>query len=77
MSKPGYWELTVKCPFFRRTEKQKQRIICDGISENTRLTLVFFRTDDKARVKHLKEFCCENYEKCPLYHAAGERFEKR
>lgn len=71
----GYWEVTVKCPFYRRTEKNKHRIICDGITDETRLTLVFLGPD-ATRVKHLKEFCCENYEKCPLYHAAGDRFEK-
>ena len=71
----GYWEMTAKCPFYRRTEKNKHRIICDGISDDSRLTLVFLGKDG-ARVRHLKEYCCEAYEKCPLYHAAGDRFEK-
>ena len=75
MSKPGYWELAVKCPFYKRTEKKKQRIICDGISPHTRMTLVFFQTTDEERVRHLKTFCCDRFDKCPLYHAAGERFE--
>ena len=75
MSKPGYWELAIKCPFYKRTEKKKQRIICEGISRNTRLTLVFFQCGDEERVRHLKTYCCGEYEKCPLFRAASERFE--
>lgn len=71
----GYWELTAKCPFYRRTEKNKHRIICDGISDDSRITLVFLGKDT-ARVKHLKAFCCEEYEACPVYLSAAARFEK-
>lgn len=72
----GYWDLEVKCPFYKRTEKQKHRIVCEGISDDSRMTLVFLGKDH-ARVAHLKQFCCGEFGKCPLYHAGSERFENK
>ena len=70
----GGWEISVRCPFFCRTEKQKHRIVCEGIGEDTRLNLVFLGSD-RARVEHLREFCCREYTRCPMFHAANEKYK--
>ena len=71
----GYagWRGQVKCPFFRREDKGKHRIVCEGISDNTRLNVVFLGKE-KERVEHLLHFCSENFARCPLYHAANEKY---
>lgn len=71
----GGWDVSVKCPFFCRTEKQKHRIVCDGITKTSRLNLVFLGNDAE-RTAHLRRYCCRDYKKCPLHHAASERYEE-
>lgn len=74
MAKPGLWDIAALCPFYCRTEKQKHRILCEGITTDSRLSLVFTGSDE-ARVNHLKRYCCAEYEKCALYHAIYRQYE--
>lgn len=73
----GYagWEAQVKCPFYRRSDKKHHRIICEGISDGTRLNLVFLGKE-RERVEHLLHYCSEEYWKCPLYHCANKKYEE-
>ena len=69
------WDGQVKCPFYRRSDKKKHRIICEGIGESTRLNLVFLGKEAE-RVAHLDHFCSEDFERCPLYHCANSKYEE-
>jgi hypothetical protein len=70
------WDALAVCPYFHRSDKTKHRIVCEGVSEHTRISLVFLGKEDE-RVKHLETFCCDDYERCHVYGACGIKYEKQ
>lgn len=74
MKHNDYWSALVKCPFFKKESAEKRRIVCEGISEDTRTHLVFLGSEQR-RQEHLKIFCCDNYEKCAVYAMAMKKWE--
>lgn len=70
------WDKWARCPFFCREDKERHRIVCEGIAPDTRLNLVFLGKE-KSRIDHLRNFCCDGYENCPLYHGVSEQYENR
>ena len=32
--------------------------------------------NDTERTAHMRRYCCRDYKKCPLHHAASERYEE-
>lgn len=58
------WEdKLVKCPFYLERQKDKFRIKCEGVVNNS-TTQITFRGGKKS---YLKEFCCDNYQNCRVY----------
>lgn len=61
----GAYQTSVRCPFYKHDNGQKHRITCEGISEDSCMSLTF-----QARVnykKHITAFCCANYKNCLVY----------
>lgn len=54
----------VLCPFYIR-EKGDQRIHCEGCYQKCSTCLSFYSKTEK--VKHLKQFCEDQYEECRVY----------
>lgn len=80
MPRHGYdtakWDALAKCPFFRRSDKVKHRVVCEGISSTTRISLVFLGTE-QSRTAHLKRFCASDYENCPVYGACQAKYNEK
>lgn len=80
MPKHGYdtakWDALAQCPYFRRSDKVKHRIVCEGLSEDTRISLSFLGTEAQ-RVRYLSERCCDRFTDCPIFTACGMKYEKQ
>lgn len=57
-------KLHARCPFYR-SDDGKQKIICEGIVDDSTITLRYkFKADfDKQTIA----FCCQHYKKCEIY----------
>lgn len=61
----GSWiKADVQCPFYRKDDG-KQFIKCEGIIDESGLTLTFCRKRDF--VKQVTVFCCDKYKNCEIY----------
>lgn len=73
MSSGSYWQVYVRCPFYK-SDDAKQKLVCEGITEESNLSQHF-------RSKHgletqLQVFCCEHYTKCEIYRMLIEKYEE-
>lgn len=73
MSSGSYWQADVGCPFYHGDDA-KQRIICEGITEDSTLSHRF-RTKNSFETQ-MKVFCCEHYAKCEVYRMLMEKYEE-
>lgn len=58
----SYNSADVICPFYRNDDSRQRKIRCEGIVEDSSLTLYFRRKEDYALQLHV--FCCDHYDKC-------------
>lgn len=68
------WDVQALCPFYRRSDKAKHNITCEGITSSSRISLVFLGKE-KEREQHMIHYCCRDYQKCPLYGAVYQQYE--
>lgn len=62
----------VKCPFY--LDDTRNSIICEGAFQSTRCTT---GSQNHGRItKILEEFCCDDFERCPLYRAVESKYKK-
>lgn len=54
-----------QCPFYRSDDRERKKIICEGIVDKSWLGLYFDRK--KTYETQLNVFCCEHYKKCEIY----------
>lgn len=59
-----------QCPFWRKTEKPNVRLGCEGLTDHSRIILVFETGQEKRQ--HEDVFCCEHYDYCEIFHAIME-----
>ena len=59
----------IKCPFYK--EETKNTIRCEGIVSEA-LQNNFRETKNKKIFR--KRFCCNNYEKCPLFQSINSKY---
>ena len=64
MPSGSFKQVDIQCPFFRYDDGRR-RIICEGVIEETSLSMLFLRQEDYDI--QLRVFCCEHYKKCELY----------
>lgn len=60
-----------KCPFYDSEEAQK--VICEGVIENTRIHICFDTPD--ALKKYKKVFCYNDFESCIIHKALCIKYE--
>lgn len=61
----------VKCPYYRREERQK--ICCEGVGKGSYIHLVF---DSAQRTKDYEKcFCKGDYNQCPLAKMLNRRYD--
>jgi hypothetical protein len=54
----------IVCPFFQRESANKHNIVCEGADFLSNVCLNY-GNNEKARQKHLKEYCCSmRYKEC-------------
>ena len=56
--------MLVRCPFYK-FDDGKRRITCEGIIDDSSLSLTFRKKADQE--KQLYVFCCRYYEHCEIY----------
>ena len=64
MPSGSYKQIEVQCPFYKYDDG-KLRITCEGIIEDSSLTLIYHnKTDYETQID---VFCCKHYKKCEVY----------
>lgn len=54
----------VLCPFFKDIKTQKQKIICEGLDDDSVIMLVF---NKKSKMDcYINKRCCNKYRECPI-----------
>ena len=64
MPSGSFNQVLVRCPFYK-FDDGKRRITCEGIIDDSSLSLIFRKKADQ--VKQLYVFCCRHYEHCEIY----------
>ena len=72
MPSGSYRQVYVRCPFYK-SDDGKSKIICEGIVDESRLTISFGRRDDYET--QITVFCSEHYRKCELYRIIKEKYD--
>jgi len=71
-------DVRVQCPFYQYDEciprKNIQRIICEGIIEDSTL-VVNYKFQQDFRI-HLETFCCRYFDRCEVYRMLMEKYEE-
>ena len=61
----GSWrQADVRCPFYREDSKRR-RISCEGLVEDSRISMTFGRRGDFDI--QMNTFCCDRYHYCELF----------
>lgn len=66
-------DVNAKCPFFGSSGID--RVICEGMNDDCISILKFKGV--KSRNKYRENFCDSRYERCHLYKALEEKYEKK
>ncbi len=69
----SYKQVYVKCPFYR-FDDGKRRVNCEGIIEDSSLSLNFRNKEDFTI--QLKTFCCQHYKNCEVYRMLIDKYEE-
>lgn len=61
----GVYQTSVICPFYKHDNGQKHKITCEGLIDDSCITLTFQKRNDYKI--QITTFCCEHYKKCEVY----------
>ena len=61
----SYIDVKVQCPFYNYSERQRRKINCEGITDNSSISL-FFQNGEGFQ-NQMEVFCCKHYTKCEVY----------
>ena len=67
-------QANVQCPFFKFDDIGRNRIVCEGIIDESLVALIFSRREDYNT--QMNVFCCEHYPKCEVYRMLMEKYEE-
>lgn len=70
----SYAQVNVRCPFYRRDDG-KLCVKCEGVDGESGLTLRFAQKSRWER--YMGNYCCGDYETCPLYKAVEQKYTGR
>lgn len=73
MPSGSYRQVDVQCPFFKYDDGAR-RITCEGIIDDSSLTLIYHRKCDYET--QIKVFCCEYYRKCEVYRMLVDKYNE-
>lgn len=59
----------VLCPYFRHEDRQKHKIVCEGLGDAKSIAWNFSNEDERQRILQLEIFCQNRYQNCELYRA--------
>lgn len=63
----------VRCPYYRREERNLLQLKCEGLLEGTDL---YQRFENGERMRRHKEvYCMKDYRRCPLAEALDRKYE--
>ncbi len=66
---------TVLCPFFKRYNRKRQTITCEGVPKSSAANLMFFENGTKSD-RYFHNRCCKDYQQCPVAKALYEKYEE-
>ena len=68
------YEILVKCPYYRREERNPQKkIVCEGIVTGTSLHQIFPTVEELK--KHKKCCCMGDYNSCPVAQMLNRKYD--
>lgn len=73
MPSGSYKQVKVQCPFYQHDDG-KMRITCEGITDDSSLTLMYRHKSDYEI--QITEFCSKHYHKCEIYRLLMEKYEE-
>lgn len=73
MPSGSFKQVDVRCPFYK-CDDGKRKITCEGIIDDSSLTLVFHGREDYE--KQINVFCCKHYPKCEVYRLLMEKYKE-
>lgn len=72
MPSGSYTQASVGCPFYK-WDDGKRRIVCEGIVDNSSISLVYNNRQDYSI--QIETFCCQNWAKCEIHTMLMEKYE--
>lgn len=69
-----YWSTLAQCPFFKKESAEARKIVCEGVSDTTRIHLIFTGKEQE-RAEYLTSYCCRDYKQCAVYEMANKKWE--
>ena len=73
MPSSSFDDVNAKCPFY--SSSKNERIICEGITDECISILRF--ENKKCRNRYRARYCDTHYERCSLYKALEDKYEKK
>lgn len=70
MASGSYHQVNVECPFYKRDDG-KRRIICEGILDDSTLTMEMKRLDFDM---YIREYCSKRYICCEVYRMLMDKY---
>lgn len=71
-----YYSAKALCPFWHKAVVGQNKIICEGINDDTRLQ-VWFKGDKTKLRTYIAKYCCMHYAMCPVYKMVMEQYDKK
>ena len=66
-------EKHILCPYFRREDGQRHKIICEGLGDARSMSWNF--EDERQRIRQMEIFCQDHYNCCELYRMIQDKYE--
>ena len=63
----------VLCPFYKDCPQGKQKVICEGVENNTSIHLAFGQK--KKQYEYLEEYCCDDYRSCRIAQMLYKKYD--
>lgn len=65
-------EKNIRCPFFRREDRQQHKIVCEGLGDAVSISWNFRNEDERQRIRQMEVFCQDCYTRCEMYRMIRE-----
>ena len=68
----SYRDGKIRCPFFRKEDGRRHKIICEGPGDAVSLSWNFATKDERQRIRQMEVFCQDCYRNCEVYQMLNE-----